>query len=180
MAARMVTAIARTIPTVARFCFGAMYPSWAPVPGTRPGTGPSTWILEGLIGEMCELLHTSHKNATSRYKRLCLQATPPMILRPVRSPPSMIHQLPLPDRFHSFRQITSSSISWSSDRSATISGGDGVRRSIERVERGGAFITDAAANLQPFRDAGEQRSGRWPLPREVVADVGVAAGGIIP
>jgi len=75
MAARMVTAIARTIPTVARFGFGAMYPSWAPVPGTRPGTGPSTWILEGLIGEMCELLHTSHKNATSRYKRLCLQAT---------------------------------------------------------------------------------------------------------
>src|SRR5215813_2911452 len=84
MAARMVTAIARTIPTVARFGFGAMYPSWAPVPGTRPGTGPSTWILEGLIGEICELLHTSHKNATSRYKRLCLQATPAMILRPVR------------------------------------------------------------------------------------------------
>jgi hypothetical protein len=61
-----------------------------------------------------------------------------------------------------------------------LAGGDGVRRSIERVERGGAFITDAAANLQPFRDAGEQRSGRRPLPREVVADVGVAAGGIIP
>jgi len=84
MAARMVTAVARTIPTVAGFGFGDMYPSWAPflVPVLVPVLVPR--ILEGLIGEICELLHTSHKNATSRYKRLCLQATPAMILRPVR------------------------------------------------------------------------------------------------
>src|SRR5262245_54742798 len=36
------------------------------------------------------------------------------------SRPSMIHQLPPPDRLQSFRRITSCSISLSSDRSATI------------------------------------------------------------
>ena len=86
MAAMMVTAIARTIPTVAGFGFGAMYPSWRLLlyPVLVPVLVP---ILEGLIGEMCELLHTSHKNATSRYQRLCLQATPPMIMRPVNARP---------------------------------------------------------------------------------------------
>ena len=42
MAAMMVTAIARTIPTVAGFGFGAMYPSWRLVAVPGLGTGPSS------------------------------------------------------------------------------------------------------------------------------------------
>src|SRR5262249_24526084 len=50
---------------------------------------------------MCELLHTSHKNATSRYQRLCLQATPPMIIRPVNARPALAQsgRVPLAENF---------------------------------------------------------------------------------
>jgi len=44
MTARTVNVIATANTNLAGFDFGfgAMYPSWQPVPGTRPGTGPST------------------------------------------------------------------------------------------------------------------------------------------
>jgi uncharacterized protein (DUF1810 family) len=53
--------------------------SWAMA---QPTLSP---IYRPEIEERCELVHTSHwlshKNATSRYQRLCLQPHPPMIMR---------------------------------------------------------------------------------------------------
>jgi len=52
----MIAVTARTIPktyvSLADADFGAMRPLLAPVPCTRPGTAPSTCILERLIGEV--------------------------------------------------------------------------------------------------------------------------------
>src|SRR5215813_3516182 len=82
----MIAAIARTIPktytSLAGFGFGAMYPSWRPVlvPVLVPG------ILEALIGEMCELLHTSHWLSQQKCN-VAIPALVPtatrMIIRPV-------------------------------------------------------------------------------------------------
>jgi hypothetical protein len=71
--------------------------SWAMA---QPTLSP---IYRPEIEERCELVHTSHwlshKNATSRYQRLCLQPHPPMIMRTSKA------ALKKPDQSGHFRPL---------------------------------------------------------------------------
>jgi hypothetical protein len=60
MTARTVNAIPTANTKLADIVFGAMFPScYLAGTSTRPST-KSTGLLEGRMGEMCELLHTSN------------------------------------------------------------------------------------------------------------------------
>jgi hypothetical protein len=58
MAARMVNATPTANANLAGFGFGATFPSWLTLPVPVPVLVPAVGFLEGLIGEVCELLHT--------------------------------------------------------------------------------------------------------------------------